>query len=105
MVAQGTRAPGEALLACYEALEVASKDMVDAARNGDWTSVTQIQMTASLLIAQLRLQLQDDDLNRQDMRRKLRIMRRIVQNDAELRVLAQPWLRTLDALLGTRSMH
>jgi flagellar protein FliT len=105
MVAQGTGAPGGALLAYYEALEVASKDMVDAARNGDWTSVTQIRMTASLLIAQLRLQLQHDELDRHDMRRKLRIMRQIVQNDAELRVLAQPWLRTLDALLGGPSVH
>ena len=82
MVAQGTGAPNGALLAYYEALEVASKDMVDAARNGDWTSVTQIRMTASLLIAQLRLQLQPDELDRHDMWRKLRMTPRIVQKGA-----------------------
>ncbi len=105
MIAQGNRPSGDTLLAYYEALESASKDMVEAARNGDWTSVTQIRMTASLLIAQLRLQLQSGELDRQDMRRKLRIMRKIVQNDAELRGLAQPWLQTLDVLLGRRSVH
>lgn len=92
--------PGDALMAYYEALESASQDMLDAARNGDWRSVAQTRMTASLLVAQLRLRLHDSELDRHEARCKLRIMRRIVRNDAELRVLEQPWARTLDMLLG-----
>lgn len=92
--------PGDALMACYAALESASHEMLDAARNGDWQSVAQARMTASLLVAQLRLRLHDSELDHCETRCKLRIMRRIVLNDAELRVLEQPWARTLDRLLG-----
>ena len=95
----------DALLAYYEALETASQDMVRAARDRDWSRVAQIRTHAGRVIAQLRIRLEDDALDRHDTRRKLRIMQRIVRHDAELRFLAQPWLRGLDALLRGRGLH
>lgn len=94
--------PGDALLEYYEALESASQNMLDAARNGDWQGVAQNRTMASLLVAQLRRRLHDSELDRHEVRRKLRIMRRIVCNDAELRALEQPWARTLELLLSGR---
>lgn len=97
--------PDRGLLACYEALESASFDMLAAARDGQWDRVAQIEDAASRLIEQLRRRLRDDALDARDASAKLRIMRRIVENDAEVRYLAQPRLRRVDALLSGQRLH
>lgn len=98
------RLPG--LLAFYEALEATSRDMLAAARGGRWDRVAELEGAASSLIVELRLRLRHDALDADGTRTKLRILRRIVQNDAEVRCLAQPSLRDLDLMApGSRRLH
>lgn len=99
-----TRRPD--LLAYYEALELTSRDMLAAARGGHWDRVAELEGAACGLIVELRLRLRHDALDAGQTRTKLRILRRIVQNDAEMRCLAQPWLRDLHlGEPGTRRLH
>ena len=93
------------LLPYYEALESASADMLCAAREGDWERVACIEDAAARLIAQLRRRQRDQAPAAGDDGARLRIMRRIVENDAEVRYLAQPGLRRLDALLSGQRLH
>lgn len=91
----------EVVLQDYEALEAASVEMLAAARAGDWDRVTAIEEAAGRLIDRLRAARTPQSAQaREQSRRRMRILRRIVLNDAELRYLSQPWLRNLQALLG-----
>jgi flagellar protein FliT len=91
------------LLQYYEAIERASQDMLEAARNGNWDSVVKLEGACALLISQLKHAASSRSLDSTEKQLKSRIMQRILVNDAEVRVLAEPWLEGLDALLAGRT--
>lgn len=88
------------LLQYYEAIERASQDMLEAARDGNWDTVVKLEGACALLISQLKHAAADQKLASDELQLKSRIMQRILVNDAEVRVLAEPWLEGLDHLLG-----
>jgi flagellar protein FliT len=96
-----------ALLNYYHAIERASQDMLDAARNGNWDEVLKLEGACALLISQLKQTASNASLGQDEVQFKSRIMQRILVNDAEIRQLAEPWLDDLDALLAGRphSLH
>jgi len=91
------------LLQYYEAIEKASQDMLDAARNGDWDKVVKLEGACALLISQLKHAAGKQQLGAEEAQLKSRIMQRILVNDAEIRQLAEPWLEDLDNLLAGKS--
>ncbi len=112
------------LLTYYEAIEKASADMLSAARDGNWDEVVKLEGACVLLISQLKHAAQEDEDAAQvsaaaaaaerntaqtadAARKKARIMQRILINDAEIRHLAEPWLKDLnDTLAGRqRTLH
>lgn len=88
------------LLNYYEAIERASQDMLEAARNGDWDTVVKLEGACALLISQLKNAAADQKLAAEERQLKSRIMQRILVNDAEMRVLAEPWLEGLERMMG-----
>lgn len=99
--------PDETLLQYYEAIERASEDMLQAARDGDWDRVVKLEGACAVLISQLKHAAAKRELDPEEARLKSRIMRRILQNDAQIRNLAEPWLEDLDRLLAgsPKSVH
>jgi len=91
-----------ALLNYYEAIEQASRDMLEAARVGNWDHVVKLEGACALLISQLKHAAAKQELAPEEAKQKSRIMQRILLNDAELRQLAEPWLEDLDDLLAGR---
>jgi len=106
-----------ALLNYYEAIELASADMLAAARAGHWDEVVRLEGACVLLISQLKTEalsredsgtaprvaeMPDTAATREAARAKSRIMQRILVNDAEIRQLAEPWLQDLDDTLAGR---
>lgn len=91
------------LLSFYEAIERASADMLDAARQGEWDEVVRLEGACALLISQLKTAAHGESLRAEEARRKSRIMQRILLNDAEIRHLAEPWLDDLAHLMHGRS--
>jgi len=94
---------GTPLLQYYEAIEKASQDMLEAARNGDWDTVVKLEGACALLISQLKHAACKAGLGAEEAQLKSRIMQRILVNDAEIRQLAEPWLEDLDNLLAGKS--
>ena len=82
------------VLSYYEAIEKASADMLDAARAGDWDQVVKLEGACVLLISQLKQAAREAPMAQEEARVKSRIMQRILLNDAEIRHLAEPWLKT-----------
>ena len=72
------------LIDYYKAIEDSSAKMLDAARAEDWDEV--------VLIEQLRHKARSEELLPEQRLEKTRIMQRILQNDAQIRYLAEPWL-------------
>ena len=95
------------LMNYYEAIEQASKDMLEAARIGNWDHVVKLEGACALLIARLKRNATAEPLASDEAQLKSRIMQRILVNDAEIRQLAEPWLEDLDKLLAGRpkTMH
>ena len=104
---QGETPMSSNLIHYYEAIERASQDMLEAARNGNWDSVVKLEGACAMLISQLKHAASSRSLDSTEKQLKSRIMQRILVNDAEVRVLAEPWLEGLDDLLAgrTTTMH
>ena len=90
------------LLSYYQAIEKASQDMLEAARQGNWDHVLKLEGACALLISQLKHQAAEKPLGADEAQFKSRIMQRILVNDAEIHQLAEPWLDELDDLLAAR---
>ena len=86
----------------YRAIEESSAKMLQAAQNKDWDGVARYEGTCAVLIEQLRFRSKDEELEPELRKEKARIMRRILDNDAQIRILAEPWLASLDPLLQGR---
>jgi flagellar protein FliT len=91
------------LLSFYEAIERASADMLDAARAGNWDHVLKLEGACVLLISQLKHAARNEKLAPESLQLKTRIMQRILVNDAEIRILAEPWIEDLDNLMSGQS--
>jgi flagellar protein FliT len=100
-------AAGEGLLHYYEAIERASADMLLAAQRGDWDQVVKLEGACAVLISQLKCAAQTRPLASEQRKDRLRILQRIVLNDAQIRRLAEPGARDLEARLSpqSRTLH
>jgi flagellar protein FliT len=91
------------LLDYYKAIESASQQMLVAAQTENWDQVVQLESTCAVLIEQLRGKARNNKFSSEERREKLRIMQRILRTDAEIRLLAEPWLSDIELLVGDRS--
>ena len=80
------------LIDYYKAIEDSSLKMLDAAKAEDWEQVVRFEGACAVLIEQLRAKAQSEDLLPAQRTEKTHIMQRILQNDAQIRYLAEPWL-------------
>ncbi|NMM15484.1 MAG: flagellar protein FliT [Rhodoferax sp.] len=80
------------LIDYYKAIENSSRQMLDAAKDEDWDQVVRFEGACAVLIEQLRVRAHNEELLPEQRPEKARIMQRILQNDAQIRYLAEPWL-------------
>ena len=96
----------EDMLAYYESIAQVSKLMLNAARAGDWQTLRDGEECCAALIGRLKaLPCDEYALDERATQRKRQIVRRILIDDAQIRDLTQPWLRTLDTHLGRGASH
>ena len=93
----------ESLYDYYQAIENASRQMLEAAQTENWDQVVRYEGACAVLIEQLRHKSQHEELTAEQRKDKARIMQRILRNDAEVRLLAEPWLSELDEFLSPQT--
>jgi flagellar protein FliT len=93
------------LLDYYKAIENASQKMLEAAQTENWDQIVHLEGTCAVLIAQLRHKSRSLSLAPEERKEKTRIMQRILRTDAEIRVLAEPWLSDLEQLMDAKQVH
>jgi flagellar protein FliT len=84
------------LIDYYLAIEDGSRKMLEAAQADDWDEVVRFESACAVLIEQLRERSRSLDLDPQQRAEKKQIMQRILRMDAQMRLLADPWLDQLD---------
>jgi flagellar protein FliT len=80
------------LIDYYKAIEDSSFKMLEAAKAEDWDGVVRFEGACAVLIEQLRHRAHTEELDAAAKAEKSRIMLRILNNDAQIRYLAEPWL-------------
>ena len=90
------------LMDCYRAIEAASQQMLEAAQMADWNEVVRHEGACGVLIEQLRQRALAETMTAAERIDKTRIMQQILRNDAQVRLLIEPWVGELDKLLGAR---
>ena len=94
------------LLGYYHAIEESSRKMLEAAKAEDWDSVASCEGNCSVLIEQLRFHGRNAELDAKTRKEKSHIMLRILQNDAQIRYLAEPWLAHCEQRIeGSQLLH
>jgi flagellar protein FliT len=96
MLHNGTSTMPSQLIDYYHAIEACSLKMLDAARAENWDQVVQYESTCAVLIEQLRQTARTQELQPEERTEKTKIMQRILSHDAQIRVLAEPWLSQLE---------
>ena len=89
----------ERLIGLYQSIERASREMLNAAQDSDWERVGSGQQRCGQLIDQVRELAAGVSLNRLERKTKLRILRQIVRNEAQIRRLAYPWTERYEYLM------
>lgn len=87
------------LLDRYESIAVTSRAMVAAARIQDWVEVQRLEQLCIVQVQHLKAAAQLQALKPDDQATRLRLLRSILADDAEIRRLAEPWLAELEHLL------
>jgi len=88
------------VMGCYEAMALASRAMLHAARDSDWDTVASLERHCAGLVAQMGRGPVAAPLDETQRRRRVEILQRLLAEDAEIRNLAQPWLADLQSMLG-----
>lgn len=94
-----------ALLRHYGMLESASEEMLEAARKGDWDSVCRLEAACVVVIAQLGALAGEQPLGPHEQGERLRILKAIVANDAEIRRIAGPLPAWLECVPEGATVH
>ena len=91
----------DSALRYYAALECASQEMLDAARAGDWDTVCRLEGACTVVIGKLKMFSREMPLLPAEQPERMRILKAIVANDAEIRRICHP----LPAFLDSRSSY
>jgi len=88
------------LIERYEEVAQLSRDMLVAAHLEDWEQVARLESRCQLLIGYLKRASTIVPLSEDEQRRRVALLRDILQDDAEVRMRAEPWLLELEQLIG-----
>jgi flagellar protein FliT len=82
----------------YQDMSALSAEMVEAARANDWERLVALEQS----VARLRqaLAAMDDGLGGLEMELKASLIRRILDDDAEIRRHTEPWMDRMRRFLG-----
>ncbi len=87
------------ILTTYESLSELTGSMLNAARQGDWDDLAVLEQRCQAYVGSL-MQTEPVRLNENEQRTKVAIIRTILQNDAQIRALAEPRLHQLQQSLS-----
>jgi flagellar protein FliT len=89
------------LLSTYDSLSATTACMLAAARSGDWDRLVSLEKDCATLVAKLSALETDAPLPAGVRDRKAALIRKVLADDAAIRDITQPYLKRLEAMLGS----
>ncbi len=89
-----------AVLALYEQALARTREMLDAARVGDWDALVQREHERALLVERLKEHDPDPARDAATLQRKRQILLEISRTDEQIHTLTQDWMHELRDVLG-----
>lgn len=89
------------VISLYEAISDITGQMLAAARTGDWNRLTELESRCSGHVDTLKREEPHMALPSGERDRKVRIMRKILENDREIRSITEPWMAQLSTLMNS----
>jgi flagellar protein FliT len=83
----------------YQDMSLLSAEMVVAARTNNWERLVTLEQSVALLRHTLATAV-DDGLSDQELELKATLIRRILDDDAEIRRHTEPWMERMRRFLG-----
>lgn len=90
---------GDHVIAIYESIAKLTDEMLSAARASNWELLTTLETQCGKHIATLKNFEDTISLSEQHRNRKVDIIRKILEDDRDIRNLTEPGLRRLSALI------
>lgn len=90
----------DAQLMLYENMSHLSGDMVEAARANDWDRLTELEAKVAQLRDQLMSQAKTPVRDESVRNQKIALIRKLLEDDREVRSHAEPWMESVKALLA-----
>jgi flagellar protein FliT len=87
------------ILEVYESVADITKQMVDAARTGDWDRLAVLESHCSTQVATLKQHDASIALTGAHRDKKVAIIRKILADDKEIRAITEPWMKQLTAMM------
>ena len=84
----------------YERMSGLSAQMAEAARANDWDRLTALEKDCAGLARHLEARPESQPLAHAERQRKLALIHRILDDDAEVRRHAEPWMEQVRQFLG-----
>jgi len=88
------------LIERYQEVAQLSRDMLTAAHREDWNEVARLEAQCQGLIGALKRAAMIEPLSTFEQQWRVQLLRAILQNDAQIRSRAEPWLLELERLIG-----
>jgi flagellar protein FliT len=84
----------------YNRVAEASRGMLAAARAGDWDALLAAEDVCARRIAELKTRGAERPAREDERAGRMRILSEILDHDAEIRELTQPWLKQLEVYIA-----
>ena len=91
---------GDHILTIYSGIADLTRQMLAAARAGEWDTLIALEKACSAHFARLLAGEDNRPRNAEYQRRKAELIRSVLDDDAQIRLLVEPWQAQLSALIG-----
>lgn len=91
----------EDVLALYESVADITTQMLAAARNGNWERLAELESRCSRQVEILKAEEPATQLRAMERERKVKIIKKILEDDRQIRDITEPWLARLSAMINS----
>jgi flagellar protein FliT len=93
------------LISLYENVATITTNMLDAARTNDWDLLSQLEEDCASRVQLLRDHELPSDLPADIRDKKIKIIKKILADDREIREITEPWMAQLASLMKSSSAN
>lgn len=89
------------VISLYETVAVITDQMLAAARNGDWDQLVELESRCASHVETLKAGEPPAPMTGAHRERKVKIIKKILADDREIRNLTEPWMAQLSQIINS----